>query len=756
MSKKIYFISLPLLFFVLLFSAMPAFAQDSDHSAAQDSSEAALAGQPSDSAEISTGAPAPPADSDGVSAGNSGSDSSEVAAAAPKPQEDTSPVSEQEMLKDLKKLFAGNRKIYFLEQMAALKLSNGEGSEVEPVLNSLYSVREGLAMKLAGLAVRDSSGKALKMIKGQILNNRLYELYGLDSLPRYALGHPQAPDGADGTSSVSASGSDRLRDAMLEIRSYIELENSRLTNSSAFISEIDSFMASLKPESPASGGDASEGGPAGHDGGFSQAGSKVLFAVQDVSPGANSSDAPIDAPVTVKFDAGRLAGLKGRTVVDVKKVALGQKYSKPSAGDTGNVKFKWDPAGILLTITAGAHLERNALYNVLLEMEHKISSAPPAGAGEGAEVPRRGFFRDRSVNGGLFKTVDVDFAAGKVSYRFDWNFKTLAYTSTSSEAALSPAETPATEENEIAGATTAEVEMKDGRDTGENEIGDKAPVDTKNGTAENSVNKKEASMAGEFFEQPKDMPMIVGRSPEGVSIMSDSGIFVIFSCDVDPKSITNDTMQLYRESPAGFERLEYKLKLDGRRLTLTPKAPLASSKNHRVVVTTIRTASKLVMPINETFYFRTACAVLGAKFSRDGGQKASSKAKTKEETIEITLSENPEGVSFNFFEISGKKEVPVECDRVGTVAVQPAMPSAPPIGAMTLGGGGPAAAPGTEKAPPSAPAKSAVAGKSVRHEGPVTFLLKPRSPLVKGRDYKIDAFAPGGVIENGIIRFTAK
>lgn len=736
MSKRIY------LCFLLGFIAVLCAYTPSYSAAANDSGEvetpSACLPSASDSDEVAANAPS---DSDEVAA-NSPSDSSEVSSTPANPAGGPLNIDASEIAADITKLLSGNKKIFFLEQMAALKMSNEGGSEVEGTLNALYDSRESLSMKLAGLAVSDGSGRALKIIKGRILGTKLYELYGLDSFASYALNHPQFPEGSDGTGAVSAAAAERLKDSLLELKSFIELENSRVVNSNSFISELDNFMASLK-DGESSGG-ASEGGGPGQEGGLSNAESKILFSVQEVSPGANSTDAPIASPITVKFDAGKFAGFKDKIAVNVRTVNVCQKYSKPVSGDTGAIKFKWDAAFSLLTITAAAHLQRNALYNVLLVFDHKIPASAKRSAGE--DAPRKGFFRDRSVNAGLFKTVDVDLSEKIVKYRFDWNFATQAYESTSSEAALSSAEPSATEETELGDKSTAEVDLKDKRGTEENEIGDKAAAG-KNGTAENAVNKKDSIM-GELFEQPKNMPMLVNRSPEGVSIMSASEIFVIFSCDIDPKSINNDTMQLFCETTKSeFEKLQYKLKLDGRRLTLIPKNPLSASKNYKVTVTSVRTAKKLDMPINETFHFKTACAVMGAKLSRD------KKAK-KEETLEVTISEDLADLNINFFEVDKKKEKPVEFDRCGKIFVEPAKPAKPAIASMALGSEKVPSPQGDSQKPSGK--KQAVQNKIIKPQGPVTILLKPKSPLVKGREYKIDVFSTGGVIENGIIKFTAK
>jgi hypothetical protein len=736
MTQRIYLCFL-LGFIAVLCAYTPSFS-----AAASDSGEIetfpAGPSYASDSAEVAANSPS---GSDEVSA-NAPSDSSEVSSAPASPAGGPIHIDAAEISADITKLLSGNKKIFFLEQMAALKMSNEGGSEVEGTLNSLYDSRESLSMKLAGLAVRDGSGRALKIIKGRILGTKLYELYGLDSFTSYALNHPEFPEGSDGTAAVSAASAERLKDSLLELKSFIELENSRVVNSNSFISELDNYMASLKDGDSSAG--ASDGGGPGHDGGFSGAESKVLFSVQEVSPGANSTDASIDSPITVKFDAGKFAGTKDKIAVNVRTVNVGQKYSKPASGDTGAIKFKWDAAFSLLTITAAAHLQRNSLYNVLLVFDHKIPARSKLTAGE--DAPRKGFFRDRSVNAGLFKTVDVDPVEMTVKYSFEWNFTTQAYESTSSEAALSSAETSATEETEIAGNSTAEVELKDRRGTEENEIGDKA-ADGKNGTAENAVNKK-GSIMGELFEQPKNMPMLVNRSPEGISIMSASEIFVIFSCDIDPKSINNDTMQLFCEtSKSEFEKLQYKLKLDGRRLTLIPKTPLSASKNYKVTVNSVRTAKKLDMPINETFHFKTACAVMGAKLSRGKKDK-------KEETLEITISEDLADLNINFFEIEKKKEKPVEFDNCGKIFIEPAKPAKPAIVSLALGAAKVAAPHGDVQKSPGT--KQAVQNKLIKPQGPVTIMLKPKTPLVKGREYKIDVFSTGGVIENGIIKFTAQ
>lgn len=745
MSKRIYLCILSG-FMAVLFACAPSYSAAANAetpsagpSSVSDSSEVA-ANAPSDSAEVSANAPS---DSVEVSA-DAPADSAEVSATPADPAGGPLHIDAAEISADIAKLLSGNKKIFFLEQMAALKMSNEGGSEVEGTLNALYDSRESLSMKLAGLAVRDGSGRALKIIKGRILGTKLYELYGLDSFASYALNHPEFPEGADGTAAVSAAAAERLKDSLLELKSFIELENSRVVNSNSFIAELDNFMTSLKNDESAAG--ASDGGGPGQEGGFSNEESKVLFSVMEVSPGANSTDAPIASPITVKFDSGKFTGSKDKIAVNVRTASVCQKYSKSASGDTGAIKFKWDAAFSLLTITAAAHLQRNALYNALLVFDHKIPAPAKLTAGDSA--PRKGFFRDRSVNAGLFKTVDVDLSENIVKYRFDWNFTTQAYESTSSEAALSSAETSATEETEIAGNSTAEVELKDRRGTEETEIGDKAAGGSKNGTAENGVSKKDSIM-GELFEQPKNMPMLVNRSPEGVSIMSASEIFVIFSCDIDPKSISNDTMQLFGEtSKSDFEKLQYKLKLDGRRLTLIPKSPLSASKNYKVTVTSVRTAKKLDMPINETFYFKTACAVMGAKLSRGKKDK-------KEETLEITISEDLADLNINFFEVEKKKEKPVEFDRCGKIFVEPRKPARPAIASMALGADK-TAAPPHGAGLKAAGKKQAAQNNIIKPQGPVTILLKPKSPLVTGREYKIDVFSTGGVIENGIIKFTAK
>ena len=81
-------------------------------------------------------------------------------------------------------------------------------------------------------------------------------------------------------------------------------------------------------------------------------------------------------------------------------------------------------------------------------------------------------------------------------------------------------------------------------------------------------------------------------------------------------------------------------------------------------------------------------------------------------------------------------------------------PAKPAIASMALGSEKVPAPQGDSQKPSGK--KQAVQNKIIKPQGPVTILLKPKTPLVKGREYKIDVFSTGGVIENGIIKFTAK
>ncbi len=651
-----------------------------------------------------------------------------------------------EINSDIKKLFANNKKIFFLEQMAALKMSDDNG--VESVLNSLYDEREALCMRLAKACSGNDAGKAVKIIKGHILNTKLYELYGLDSFTSYALNHPgpDLPQGETGSVGIDA---DKINDSLLELASYIRLENARLANSNFFIDELNKYMSApdfnVQPGAGASDGGFSDGGSS--DGGFSKEESKVFFIPRELTPGANSTDAPIDAPILIKFNADNLKAAASKVALNVSLVTLNRKYSRESHS-AGSVSFKWDEAASSLIITPSARLERNMHYNACVSFDHKIAPAPAKQA-----LPpsaQKGFFRSRSVNSGLFKTVDINLSDKTVSYKLEWNFQTIAYQDTSSEALLSSSDSAATDENEIVDNSTTEVELKDKRDTDEAEIGDKSGSDIKNGTTESALNKK-GVMAGEFFEQPKNMPMVVSRAPEGVSIMSGSEIYVVFSCDIDPASINKNTMQLFGETTKSeFEKLGYKLNLNGRRLTLIPQKPLSASKNYKVLVTSIRTAKKLSMPINETFYFKTGCAVLSAKLAHDGKIK-------KDETFEITLSEDLADLNINFFEVENKKEKPVEFDKCGKIFPRPAGSAKPSLSSMSLGAAKPSNAM-QDTVSQVANTKTSAASKKiiVKEEGPVTIFIKPRTHLVKGRNYKIDIFSQYGVIENGIIKFIAK
>ncbi|HOD39328.1 MAG TPA: hypothetical protein PKL57_02115 [Candidatus Wallbacteria bacterium] len=690
---------------------------------AADSEETAIAGEAAlSTAENSISAASESAgETESVSAS---ADSSEVSSAA-----GSQLPGETAVTKDIVTLLSNNKTIFFLEQMAALKMSN-DNTEVEKVLNSLYNEREAVSARLAAACAGDGSNKTIKIIKRHVLNTRLYELYGMDSFILYALNLPAVQNGEGNTDSVEISGN-FLKDSLLELKSYIKLENSRLENSPGFISDLDGYMSSFDIKKIASVSTSNC-----QDGGFSKEESNVLLSPDKISPGANSTDAPISGPITIKFNAAKINGA-ALAEVDVKSIKVNQKYSKSNPRDAGAIKFTWAAAEALLTIVCSSPLERNALYGVSVALDHKI--IPPAKK-EGPAVSEKGFFRSRSVNSGLFKTVDINLTDRLVSYRLDWNFRTLAYESTSSETALSSEAPPATDETELGDKSTAETELKDKRDTEEAEVGDKAANSNKTGTSESSLNKKDL-MTGELFDQPKNMPALVERYPEGVSIRPGSEIYIVFSCDIDPKSVNNDTMQLFCESGerSVFERLPYKLSLEGRKLTLTPQKPLYASKNYKIAVTKIRTAKKLDMPINETFFFKTACAVMSAKLACDGKVK-------KDETFEVTISEDVADLGINFFEIEKKKEKPLEFDICGKVFRQPEARRT--IDVMALGA--------NVKSKSAQVKEKAAKEKIIKPQGPLTVLIKPKKPLIKGREYKIDVFSPGGIIENGIIKFTAR
>lgn len=720
--KKIYLRFLAVVFAAIMLTPVCLYASPGGSAGSE---ETALAGESSSSTQESSLSSASARSGVETESVSVSSDSSEVTSAAGSPIPGESAVT-----KDIVTLLTNNKTIYFLEQMAALKMSN-DNTEVEKILNSLYNDREAISFRLASACAADSSNKTIKIIKRHVLNTRLYELYGMDSFVLYALNQPGVQNGEGETASAEIA-ANFLKDSLLELKSYIKLENSRLENSPGFISDLDGFISSFDIKKVPAASTVN-----GQDGGFSKEESKVMFMPDKISPGANSTDAPISAPITIKFNAAKISG-SVPVEVDVKSIKVNQKYSKSNPRDAGAIKFTWAAAEALLTIICSSPLERNALYGVSVAFDHKIT--PPAEK-EGSAVSEKGFFRSRSVNAGLFKTVDINLSEKLVSYRLDWNFQTLAYESTSSETALSSQAPPATEETELGDKSTSETELKDKRDTEEAEVGDKAAGANKTGTSESTLNKKDSVM-GELFDQPKNMPALVERYPEGISIRTGSEIYIVFSCDIDPKSINNDTMQLFCESGerSVFEKQSYKLSLDGRKLTLTPHKPLSASKNYKIVVTKIRTAKKLDMPINETFFFKTACAVMSAKFACDGKVK-------KDETFEVTISEDVAELGINFFEIEKKKETPLEFDICGKVFRQPEAKR--DIDAMTLGS--------NFKSGKQADARQkASKEKIIKPLGPLTVLIKPKKPLIKGRDYKIDVFSPGGIIENGIIKFTAR
>ncbi len=655
---------------------------------------------------------------------------------------------------ELKKLFDNNKKIFFLEHMAAIKLSD-ENTRVEGTLNSLYSEREKACIKLAGLCRGRNAEKNMKLIKSKILNTKLYELYGLDSFVCHVLysddfaadkKNETANNEAAATAETEIASEKYVKDSILELKSYIELENSRLENPGFYLKELDKYMSSLNlsseinPENNIS---------SSSDGGYNGKEDILLFIAKEVSPGANCIDAPIDAKISIKFNIEKIKSKFFKNELKITKASFGRKYSRAAGGAIENkVQFKWDDASSSLIFTPGSRLERGEVYNASVSFEHKIQSERQAdfiAADRG-----RGFYRSRSVNSGLFQTIDINVIDKKAGYKYDWNFQTITYQSTSSEAELlsSAAGEKNTAETSIESKSTGEVDIKDNRGTNENSVDKKKGNESKSGTNENALNKKNM-MTGEFFERPDNLPMVVSRYPEGVSVMSGSEIFVIFSCDVDAKFINNNTMQLYAETlKSEFVRLKYKLKLVGRKLVLIPEKPLAPSTNHKIILTSIRTVNKLVMPLDETYHFKTACAVIKTDFSKNLKDK-------KNDTLEITISESLSNIGINFFEIDNKKEKPVEFDECGKKPVPEPALSKPAIKSIALG------------APAASLSKEQKNIKTINHndikiktnaseKGPVIIMIRPRTALVKGRDYKIDVFSADGIIENGIIKFSVK
>ncbi|HNY13108.1 MAG TPA: hypothetical protein PKK26_16085, partial [Candidatus Wallbacteria bacterium] len=436
-----------------------------------------------------------------------------------------------------------NKKIFFSEQMIGLKMSN-EAQDVEGTLNSLYKKREALCDDVKKTCSSGDPAKEIRAIKSEILNVKLYDAAGFDSLVEKLKTIKLQPQGSD-SNSVSLGGN--AKDSIMELESYVKLESARLEDPITFNDELKKFAS--KPQENAVDSGASDAGASSGGGIDPQYEAIAVFNPAEMYPAGNERDIAIDSPAEIKFDGDKIKKQDRKIDIVVKSVDVRQKYTvKPGGSDAGKMDVKWNPEKNSLSISHNAPLERGAMYSATVTFEHKIptvnnpapngqnggsASSSTGGAASSGSVSSAvagassGLVRNKSVNGGIFKTVDIDFSENKIKYKLDWNFETIGYT---------------VESVALPDGATNEAKLKDG--TGEVALKDKRETDEaklKKGGSTGETALKKAPPAFQLYDDAKSLPAIILRMPEGPDVRRKSEIFVVFSTDMSPASVKHDT-----------------------------------------------------------------------------------------------------------------------------------------------------------------------------------------------------------------------
>lgn len=712
-----------------------------------------------DSAEVSSTAPTPSAPAP----------NSQTSPQAPAPGTG-SPTSAGEVKKNIEKITSMSRDIFLLEKLAETKNDGAERERIEQTLNNLYSAREALSAKLASDCASDTTHKSLRELRAKVFNLKLFEAAGFDSTVSRLL----ADGSLDSQSTVSVSMN--AKESAQELKSFIKLEESRLQVPVSYEEEVDKNLSSYDPAKMGElTAEAALAGAAPEDGGTIEKNAPLSAA--ELTPEAGAEDASIDKPVKIAFDAEKIRKSGKKLDVKIKRADIVQKFApKAAPGSVGKIDVRWDPAENSLVVTHSSPLERQAIYGVNVEFSHGIESAPPATAEtQVAQAPPAGssevqtapapaaqqpsgaaaayagpkFARSLSVSGGMTKKVDVNLADNVVDYTFNWNFGTKSY-----PAPPAPADGGAsqTAETGLGGGEggSGEVSVTDRRDTDEGSLRQAG-----GSTGENSVKKELPASPG--FESPMAVPTIVLRNPEGPAVRRNTEIFVVFSCDIDPSSIKPGTMTLSIERGRGlFEPVTGEAFLSARKLTFTPFEQLVPGKNYSVRIASVRSATGVNMPVDETYFFRTAPAVIATRLPHDGSVSLA-------ETFEITLSQNIDDVKIRFNLCDGTRESELDFELCERLYKNPAAPSG--ISKLALSTGGPSIAPFAARTPQGQPVAADVTGRSRSNvkdpaadpgDVPVVIQFRPKKPLEKGKFYKLDVYSGTEYIDDGIIRFKAR
>ncbi len=645
-----------------------------------------------------------------------------------------------------------NKKIFFSEQMIGLKMSAAK--DAESSLNSLYKKREALCEEVKKTCSAGDTAKELGAVKSEILNSKLYGAAGFDSLvEKLKTIKPQS----HGSDSASVSLGAGAKDSIMELDSYIKLESSRLENPITFSDELVKFAS--KPQDAEAGPGSADAAGQSPDGGIDpQYEELALFNPTEMYPAGNDRDISINAPAEIKFDGGRIKKQGGKIDLVVRSANVRQKYNaKPGGSDTGKIDAKWDPARNSLSISHNAPLERGAMYSATVVFEHdmppganeKPQNGPTGGSaaasspgssgsasGSAAASAASGSVRNKSVNGGIFKTVDMDFSENKVRYKLDWNFETIGYTSVQSGALPDGS----TNETKLTDGT-GEVSLKDKRET------DEAKLQKNGSTGETGL--KKVAPAFQEYDDARSLPAIILRMPEGSDVRRKSEVFVVFSTDMNPASVKSDTMLLFTERRKGeFIPVTGEIEMVGRKLYFRPYEELVFGRNYKVCVNNIKSASGINFPLAETYFFKTAPGVTSVKLPHDGNISLG-------DTFEVTISEDVGDVKIKFVKCDNTREAELEFDICARlVAEEPAGRGG--IKNMALDSTGSALKPILNKArEAAADIQSAIAVKS-SPDKKMCVTFKPRKPLSKNQAYKIDVYSETRFIDEGIIKFKAK
>lgn len=709
---------------------------------------------------------------------------SSTAAAAELDKNDTAEISTKEstanpkqsnvdIKNDIKALAEMNRKIFMLEQVVALKISNATGN-VETQLNQLYSKRESLSAQITDSIKNDPTDNSIKALKTGILNLKLYEAAGFDSLITRIISVQNI--NTPNTGSQTPAGFNQ-NDALLELKSYIQLETSRLNNPVSYENDVVNFVSTYKDnEVNAASDNTAVNTPSSNTASEIDPKLEKLASLSptEITPEPNATGEAIDKPIIIKFSPEKIKSAGKQLDVTVNSINIHPKYSKDNAGtsqySSKTVDFKWNAETCQLTITPPLTLERKSIYNVAITFNHKINSSAndptPTASGtaensiagsnvQGASSTQSApasiqFARSQKVQDGVFKKVDINLVENKIDYKLEWNFETLGYKSVSSNE-LDKDKTAETEIND-----SAEVNFKDKRDTGEAALKNK----TVKSTADISLNKKILSFSE--FEKQLNTPMIIMRNPEGPYCRRNSSIFVVFSTDIDEKSIKGNTMTLYHEKNKGnFEQISGNASLSGRKLEFKADSPLEFGKNYKVAVNEVKTKSGLIFNANETYFFRTAPGIIEQDLPIDGKKQLN-------DTFSVTLSEEVKDLKIKIFKVE-KTETELDFKLDSRLSQTPGISPTSGIQKIALNSDSNALNPliGPLKSNEIKTTVKTDKKKSAESENkeklnetnkkiPVTIYFKPQKAFISGQKYKIDIYSETELIDNGIIKFTAK